>query len=227
MFTNGEVLVVGLTSMKIGVCVGGIDLTNKCSVRLQPFQTGLHYSQQDNWEIGKFYQVEYFKPGGLPRPHTEDIRVVKWGLINSYRSTSISDATKLVSCWSGPITQIFDGYMEWTASGAGYISRNKVCDMSTGFWRPNRPLVRDRFGNFWADGTSWNIEGRKFKLKCVALDQGDIPDIIPKNTLLRISLSRWYQPDNLPDGCWLQLSGLVSEPNMESHATVPDADIPF
>lgn len=107
-----------------------------------------------------------------------------------------------VKLWSGGIDNLFDGKLQWTSGGSGYISANGgIPENSVGFWMPNRDLRRNDYNH--KVRYSYPIEGKNISF--VGL-QNPI-DTIPAGTLVRVSLARWWSPDESEERCYLQLSG--------------------
>ena len=107
--------------------------------------------------------------------------------------------------WIGSINNIFEGKLLWSNTGAGYLSINNqnLPTHSVGFWISDKPLKYENDHYFYPaiNGTSL----RKMKYK-------GIPEAIleiPANTLLRVSLAKWWKPNDslIEKRCYLQLSG--------------------
>ena len=102
--------------------------------------------------------------------------------------------------WNGTIDTIFDGLPEFTNNGSGYISeRTGIPNVSTGFWIPDRDLTRNDRAYLY-DYRQLTYVGAAPPL-----------DRVPAGTLTRVSLARWWRPQDAdPDfeeRCYLQLSG--------------------
>lgn len=203
---TGEVLIVGVTNMNSGLCVGGVDLTNRQSLRLLRQDRYQHWQTKDGFRVGEVYLIDYRRLSPVEPPHVEDVQVVSRTWLKD-RTADVRVAAGMVAHWRGGIDQCFDGCLVWSLGGTGFVTRKKIPRCSTGFWRPSMPLRIDRFGSYWADETAWNRPGRKRKVKYVGV--APAPEVIPANALVRLSLSRWWAPsDSESEGCWLQLSGL-------------------
>jgi hypothetical protein len=204
---TGEVLIVGLTQMSKGLCVGAVDMTNRQSLRLLQRERYEQWQPKDGWRIGHVFQIEYERLTPCDPPHVEDVFVLSRTWLKGRRA-DVRIAAGMIAHWRGRIDECFDGCLNWSSSGAGFVSRQRISSCSTGFWRPSLALRRDKFDCYWADGTAWNRAGPKRKLKYVGV--GPAPEVIPANALVRLSLSRWWSPDGAAaEGCWLQLSGVL------------------
>ncbi|RYC51756.1 hypothetical protein DN53_13090 [Flagellimonas olearia] len=186
-------------------CVGGMTMDGRY-VRLldsngdnQPEDTDLEPMQA--WDI-KFR----IKPNTTP-PHVEDVlvlertrkRMLKKGI------TILEFIEKRdIPIWRGHPDNIFDGLIQWTGNGSGFIDRDGgVPTHSVGFWLTDRRLLRRDYNGVRYRYPSVN-GNRSLKFKGFQ----EPVDAIPAGTLLRISLARWvsFSPDE-ERKCWLQLSG--------------------
>jgi hypothetical protein len=110
--------------------------------------------------------------------------------------------------WTGHIDNLYDGLLNWTDSGSGYISENgEMPSQSVGFWTPNRDLVKVTFGQ----KIKYRFpNGRDFRNISYVGYQDSI-DEIEAGSIIRVSLSRIFPPENsdiqIPRGYYLQLSG--------------------
>lgn len=202
---TGEVVIVGLTELGEGLCVGGIDIGNGRSLRvIAPDRTP--WDTSDGWAVGQRYKMTYLLIPNCKPPHVEDVLVLERELIARGR-TNVEAAAALIRNWQGSLANCFDGCLCWEPTGAGYIAETNIPGVSTGFWRPSTDLKLDRFDSYWADGTAFNRPGPKRKLKYKGI--APAPEVIPANALVRLSLSRWWtSPHSGTHGCWLQLSGV-------------------
>lgn len=97
---------------------------------------------------------------------------------------------------------MFDGTISFTSNGSGYVSTHALPRGSTGYWLPDAELVFE--SPYYKYRSGWTE--RRFKY--VGADNP--VSIIPVNTLVRMSLARWWRPQDQPDmeeRCYLQLSG--------------------
>ena len=120
---------------------------------------------------------------------------------------NITDFIHSAKCtiWQGHINNIFDSKLQWANSGSGFLSANvqNYPTHSVGFWLSDKPL---RFENDHYIYPTGNVfQNRKLKYKGLL----DPVNPIPANTLIRVSLSKWWNPEdsNLEERCYLQLSG--------------------
>ncbi|MDR1370180.1 MAG: hypothetical protein LBJ72_08685 [Dysgonamonadaceae bacterium] len=188
------------------VCVGGIDIDNKLSVRLLD-DNGCHESADiclfNIWEI---WDVEYVIHNQRSLPHSEDIRITR-----KKKSSVLKNEMSMLDFLNkmrfpvsqGDIHTTFEGKLKSTNSGTFYISEDSVPSNSTCFWICDRDIIRkDSFGKIryrYSDGT------RQWGFAFVGLEEDPIP-IILQGTLIRLSLAHWWLHDGNKK-CFLQLSG--------------------
>lgn len=113
------------------------------------------------------------------------------------------------SICKGNIDNLFDKSLKFTTHGKGYINSSKVPQQSVSFWIADKDLIKyiDSDGKVrykYQPDDPWSPE---IQIKYVGLQPTE--DTIPKGTLLRVSLARWWAPDNteIEKRCYLQLSG--------------------
>ncbi len=187
------------------VCVGGINIDTRDAVRLMAHDGKRYPSINTPFEIGQLWDIDYQKVTNIRAPHIEDVAVQKRTLIGIQPdfSSYLTD-TLGVPVWRGPPSSLFDGYIQFTSSGSGYISTNtKLPSSSTGFWLSDRDLHERQADT----GKIFYEYSDLRKISYVGLIEA-LP-IIPAGTLLRVSLARWWKPDDvdIEERCYLQLSG--------------------
>jgi hypothetical protein len=193
------------------VCVGGVDLDKSLSVRLLD-SNGFHESKEDcPYKIREAYEIEYIH-SPRPLPHSEDIRVLSRKRIGELKpEISMLDILRKrnINVYSGSIKETFEGKLKCTNKGAFFISQPDVPQNSTCFWVCDRNLVRDDYQNKIRYNYK-TIDGfrREHRITFVGLDDNSA-QIIPADTLIRLSLAHWWSPPDAPDEkrCYLQLSG--------------------
>lgn len=194
-----NVLIVGKTKMSgVSRCIGGL-LQDGKSVRLIK-QNG-QWDTSSQFNIGDIWDIDFTHPSTLVGPHTENIIVTKRSYVGEQKNISTHLLSRLEP-WQGDIDQVFEGKLGFTGSGNGYISHGKgVPEYSTWFWVPDEDLIlRD-------DGKHYDYPGNR-GMSYVG-EPAAIP-IIEAGTLVRLSLARWWKPqdiDDIEERCYLQLSG--------------------
>ncbi|MCW8896602.1 MAG: hypothetical protein OQJ96_06145 [Flavobacteriales bacterium] len=194
-----EVLILSKTHVGVGFCVGGIVLDNKQQVRLM---CGLNEYQPGNtpFEIGQIWDIEFEEYPDIP-PHIEDVYVRKKNYLRDINNI-VNFINTNYNIWRGSPDTIFDGYLGWTGNGSGYLNhKSNLPAQSVGFWIPDRDL---------------KIEGEKYvyeykrpymRNKHFPYKGAEPMKVIIAGTLCRVSLGRWWSPDEREKRCYLQLSG--------------------
>lgn len=185
-------------------CVGAISVDGKESYRL--LQADGHNQPPDTpFDAGELWDVEGRRRQGCIPPHVEDFLVTKRHLVGRepHLGTFLSDR---VRPWRGGPEALFDGAIRFTGSRSGYISRqNPLPGCSTGFWLPDRPLSLVQAG----DKAYYHYERGCLILRVSYVGTIPVIDTIPIGTLVRVSLARWWRPEDAPEmeeRCYLQLS---------------------
>ena len=199
-----EILITSKTHKGNAACVGGLILENNRLVRLLKPENWDHYADT-NLNIGDVWDVQFTDRKDPEPPHVEDIIVQNRKFVRNIGDITAYLLNCGVTIYRGAPSQIFDGYLGWTSKGGGYIGdRDNLPDNSVGFWIPDKDLTLD------GDGKHYNYPSSRFivrRLPYVGFEPAI--KIIPKETLVRVSLARWWkQPDvDIEERCYLQLSG--------------------
>lgn len=202
-----DVIIVSKTHMANGICVGGV-LANGRFVRLMKMD-GHNQDKDTPFKVSDVYTIEFQEKEFKKPPHVEDILVSKKEF--KFTFSSIGNMVKYlkeklkVKIWEGNPDNLFDGKLEWTDGGSGYISIDgEIPEHSVGFWISDRPLTKRiafekvRYNYPYPNG--WR------SLPYVGFDEP--VQRIPSGTLIRVSLARWWDRNGeTEDRCSLQLSG--------------------
>ena len=205
-----KVLIVGKTRMLNARCIGALDLSNYRSLRLLE-ANGYYPSVDTPFDVGDVWQINYAPAPGLRPPQLEGVLV---------RQAEYEKACRIapdwllrhVAAWRGGPNKLFDGLLQCTNAGRGYISeRSGIPNCSTGYWIPDRPLhlVQEGGKRVYRYERRGAFEFGVRDLAYVGIAEPD--EIIPAGGLVRVSLAGWWKPeDSDPDfeeRCYLQLSG--------------------
>ena len=200
-----RVLIVARTRMQRFACVGGLALDGNRSVRLMQAD-GTPQPGDAPYLVGEIWQVDCEIPRQPEPPHVEDVYVRTSNRIGQEVQMKRS-LLQRVTPWRGAPSQTFEGLMRFTYHGHGYINDIMgIPSMSTGFWLPDKPLQRV------VDKKVYYSYPRP-QGPCLLPYVGCAPDVdlIPANTLVRLSLARWWKPRegnvDVEERCYLQLSG--------------------
>ena len=213
------------------VCIGGIDLDKSISVRLLD-KNGHHETKEDClYNILDIFEIEYL-PHPRPLPHSEDIRVSSRFKIGEIQDLSMLDILHKnnVQVYSGNIRNNFDGKLNCTNSGSLYISEDvdgRVPQNSTCFWICDEEIRRKDYNGKirynYNDGTrQWG-----YYISYVGFVDNPV-QVIPKGTLIRLSLAHWWKPQNSEneERCYLQISGWYPS-ELQSNSPFVDKDLTF
>lgn len=189
-----NVLIVSKTHYSNEACVGGLTEGGE-SVRLK--REDGSFPNLNQYEIGQIWDMDFI-PHPEPLPHVETVHVTRQnylGVQPGLRQLLLES----VACPHGSVDVLYDGRLGRTGSGSHYVSsRLGVPQYSTGFWLPDRDLT-------FRDGYYHYSYSSRLKYAGVA---APVP-AIPAGTLVRVSLARWWSPneDEIEQRCYLQLSG--------------------
>ena len=210
-----KVLIVGKTRMGSGICLGGIQLTNSRSVRLLP-KTGYTHAKNTSFNLGEIWDLELQEvpESDTITPHTEDVRVIRKAQVKTLSRRKLRD--RILRITDAPLVypkQLFDDCIRFTTQRKALVYRyGSKPQYSTGFWRFNKVLHKrlDERGRvrylYCKDDSSCDFIDQDLVLDVPYVGCGDPVESIPRDTLLRFSLSREYKAGNY-NGFWLQLSG--------------------
>ncbi|MCA1745858.1 MAG: hypothetical protein LC643_09215, partial [Bacteroidales bacterium] len=217
---KSEVIIVAKTKMNHASCVGGI-LKNGRFVRLLS-KEGYNQDEDCEYEPGEFYEIEYENRPRCKAPHQEDI------CLSSSRYLKSLSRNGLITCinqlgkdhfWEGSTDEMFDGKLNWTHNGSGYIDEDDIPESSVGFWIPDKPLTQKEYKGkiqYAYPPIRESVRGIVISAKpgwrnISYVGFQDAVDLIPAGTLCRVSLARWWKHDDadeeLEERCYLQLSG--------------------
>jgi hypothetical protein len=200
-----RVLILSKTHMNNQVCVGGI-LEDGKYVRLLD-SSGHNQPVNSPFQVRQFWQIDFQPRPSCRAPHVEDVLVSNM-VSDSILKPEISISEYLldnlkVKVWRGSPETLFDGSLNWTASGSGFVSQSNIPANSVGFWIADKDLVRHDYNGVryqYNSPLGWrNIKFVGFKAPVSK---------IPAGTLIRVSLARWWKQDPATEErCFLQLSG--------------------
>lgn len=198
-----KVMIVGRTRMSgQSRCIGGVTEDGE-AIRLLT-SGGQNWDTSAPFQIGQVWDLSFTRQIQLVNPHTEDVLIQSYEYL--FTAPDARGVLAQVNSWQGGIDQVFDGTLGYTGSNNGYVcQRLGVPPRSTGFWIPDKDLT------LRADNRHYDYPGfmRPKGLSYVGEPQA-VPSI-PAGTLVRVSLARWWKPEDaegdLEERCYLQLSG--------------------
>jgi hypothetical protein len=141
-------------------------------------------------------------------PHVEDVRVMDAhyiGVQPAVRETLL----RRVRPWCGEPSKLYDGHLV-IGTFSAYINRaGGIPRCSTGYWLPEQPLTLTYINEkayYQIAYPSNDQHSGVLSIRFVGFAD-PIPEI-PAQTLVRVSLSRWWKRSEADEErCYLQLSG--------------------
>lgn len=199
------VVVVARTRMYGGhVCVGALS-DDGASIRLLNSKCDFNRDQDSPYQVGEKWEVVSAACGSRKPPHVEDAAVAEAKKVGTEKNL-VGYIFERAKPSKGPIDILFEGKIQFTQNGAGYISESAVPAAATGFWIPSSDLLlqKDDRGKI-----GYYIQNSYRHLSYVGV-QNPV-DRIKAGQLVRVSLAGWWKPrDAAPDfeeRCYGQLSG--------------------
>jgi hypothetical protein len=219
-----DVIIVSKTHMSSATCVGGV-LANGRFVRLLN-SDGYNQDSDTDIEVADVYTITFSERTEKTPPHVEDILV--HSMEHKFTFSSIDKMVEYlteklkVKIWKGSTEVLFDGNIQWTNGGSGYISESgEIPDNSVGFWIPDSDLSRKDYN----EKVRYSYPIRWRNISYVGF-QNPV-DKIPAGTLVRVSLARWWSPSEDEERCYLQLSGWYGLPEPTTEDNDGEDDLPF
>jgi uncharacterized protein YeeX (DUF496 family) len=201
-----EVLITSKTHKGKAACVGGIIINNNQFVRLLNPGNWDQYSDTD-FDIGDIWDISFQNREDIEPPHIEDVIIQTKEYSRKLENISEFIINCGVTIYQGSPSTIFNGLLGWTGKGNGYIgNRENLPPNSVGFWISDKDLSLDDDDKHYLY-PSENPFSRTKSFPYVGFD--DKVDVIPAGTLMRLSLARWWKPEDsvINERCYLQLSG--------------------
>lgn len=196
-------LIVAKTVMGRAYCVGGWTQDNQ-SVRLLLPGANCH-PLDTRFNVGDIWDLEFHPRKDVEPPHVEDVIVTGSAFerrIQNLREILVEHARP----WRGNASALYNGRLGWTSNGSGFVSEERgLPDVSTGFWIPDQDLTISRS----ADKVYYHYPARFAERRLSYVGTQDAIERIPAGTLVRVSLARWWAPEesDMEPRCYLQLSG--------------------
>ncbi len=200
-------VVAAITRMGDALCVGAVAKQDGALLRLIPkgsekFHCWTHFDAV----VGDCIELTGSNASKIEAPHREDYVVDQWRKTGNSVENMASWLRERCSVWVGGRDSIFDGHLGFSANGKGFLERagpDSLPKQSVGLWELPAPLVLQ------SDKKLYKLESNPVvTVKYVGIEHA-LPQKLPAGTLVRLSLARWWEPDDggMPERCWLQLSG--------------------
>ncbi len=203
-----QVLIVAKTKMGNGVCLGGLVLNTRRSVRLLPFLPDRYSHPIDTpFNLGDIWDLRLAEVSKKYAPHTEDIIIREQ--YKHIRTMPMPELKDFLTKQADPLfvhpKALFDRLIGFTGKRRGFVSpAGGLPPYSTGFWRFEKALYKYQVDGetryIYLDDADWEI------LDVAYVGFQEPLKTIPPGTLLRFSLTRGFRKDQ-QKRCYLQLSG--------------------
>jgi hypothetical protein len=202
-----EVLILSKTKYgSTQVCVGGICVNSKQFIRLLN-QGGYYQPADTKFNIGDIWEISFTTVTSKREPHNEDVTIHSYSFVRKIYQLETYIKNMGVPIWKNNITNIFEGKILWQGNGKGYFSenRNNYPSHSVGFWISDIDLKHQKVGN----QDFYIYQNNGISRQIVYKGNQNILPVIPKGQLIRLSLAKWWKPDDsdIEERCYLQLSG--------------------
>lgn len=202
-----RVVIVARTRMHGGhLCIGGHDLDDGFrGVRLLD-RFGGYWMADAPFMVGETWELRYRPKASARPPHVED------AYVNAQeRIGKIQDLRTLVlqrgRLWKGSLNAVFEGTVCTTPGGSAYIpSGGRLPRCSTGYWVPGEGLTKSVRGS--RVRFSLADHSTEEHLPWVGVEAP--PAVIPEGSLVRVSLTRLFGAENVPEGYYVQISGVLA-----------------
>lgn len=225
-----QVIIVSRTRMSGDcVCVGGVDVDNRRSVRLLNAR-GHHETAADcPYQIWDIWNIDYYPNQRRPNPHTEDVNVVRRQKVETVDVPNLSVnrfasflESSGIPLFRGSLFAVFGGKLKLTDADKMYISKEDVPTYSTCFWINDKRLL-----GYTNDRGRWqyryNDMSNRYGYAISYVGSAEPPADIESGSLIRLSLAHWWKPEDSNDEerCYLQLSGCLIQRESEKTIDVP------
>lgn len=222
-----QVIIVSRTRMADGfVCVGGVDVDNRRSVRLLDARGHHETAETCPYTIWDIWDIDYYPNQRRHNPHTEDVNVTRRIKIDRVDAPNMSVKrfaelmlNSNIPIFRGSLFSVFDGKLKRTDKDKLYISKEDVPTFSTCFWINDKRLL-----SYKNDRGRWQYRytdmSNQYGYTISYVGSADPLDTIEPGSLVRLSLAHWWKPEDSDDEerCYLQLSGCLIEGTEEGNA---------
>ena len=222
-----QVIIVSRTRMADGfVCVGGVDVDNRRSVRLLDARGHHETAETCPYTIWDIWDIDYYPNQRRPNPHTEDVNVTRRIKIDRVDAPNMSVnrfaelmINSNISIFRGSLFSVFDGKLRRTDNDKLYISKEDVPTFSTCFWINDKRLL-----SYKNDRGRWQYRytdmSNRYGYTISYVGSAEPLDTIESGSIIRLSLAHWWKPNDSDDEerCYLQLSGCLIQRKSEEIA---------
>ena len=195
-----EVLITSKTKFgKNHACVGGLVLNENRFIRLlnrggARNPKGWYQFADTPLNIGDIWNIEFNNSPHATEPHVEDVFIKINNKISEVDNLADFIKGAGVEIVEGAISNLFEGKLSWFGKNQiGYLPEDQaeMLNYSVGFWVSDQDLVLNGNRYFYRHKVMGLISVNK-SLKWVGMV--DPIAIIPKGSLIRVSLAKWWPP---------------------------------
>lgn len=222
-----QVIIVSKTRMADGfVCVGGVDVDNRRSVRLLDARGRHETAETCPYTIWDIWDIDYYPNQRRPNPHTEDVNVTRRMKMDRVDAPNMSVnrfaelmLNSNIPIFRGSLFSVFDGKLRRTDKDKLYISKEDVPTFSTCFWINDKRLL-----SYKNDRGRWQYRytdmSNRYGYTISYVGSAEPLDTIESGSIIRLSLAHWWKPNDSDDEerCYLQLSGCLIQRKSEEIA---------
>jgi len=187
------------------ICVGAVDAAGGNLLRLIPRDGAEYHSWQEfKADIGDLVDLSGVAATSVEPPHVEDFIVDKCVPTGKHAKDLAGWIRNRCTVWTGDRSCLFGGCLKFTTWGKGHLDRgDPLPTHSVGFWELPAPLNLEQ-----GEKKRYTLAGTP-SVSAPYVGLSDAPQQIAKGSLARVSLSRWWAPDDggRQEACWLQISG--------------------
>ena len=231
-----RVIIVSRTRMAGDrVCVGGVDIDNRFSLRLLTARGTHETASECPYQIWDIWDMDYYLTHERPNPHTEDANVTRRVKIERVDAPNMSInrfagvlESSNIPLFRGSLFSVFDGKLKLTDNDKLYISKEDVPTYSTCFWVTDKRLL-----GYTNDRGRWqyryNDMSNRYGYAISYVGSAEPPADIEVGSLIRLSLAHWWKPEDSNDEerCYLQLSGcLIQGKTDETTSVLREMNVP-
>lgn len=208
------------------VCVGGVDVDNRRSVRLLDARGRHETAETCPFMIWDIWDIDYYPNQRRPNPHTEDVNVTRRIKIDRVDAPNMSVnrfaelmLNSNIPIFRGSLFSVFDGKLRRTDKDKLYISKEDVPTFSTCFWINDKRLL-----SYKNDRGRWQYRytdmSNRYGYTISYVGSAEPLDTIESGSIIRLSLAHWWKPNDSDDEerCYLQLSGCLIQRKSEEIA---------
>ncbi len=214
-------------------CLGGVAMQGNNAFLVRPIPgEGEHGWPADlDVQVGEVWEVGLRRSRDIEAPHVEDCVCDFRNHIETLTTERLlALVRRMKPIWRGGIRNVFDHHLRYTRSDAprAYVAGrgdpSTLPSGSVGFWELPAPLSRHVEERDGRQRSLYAYAGPYSDIFIPYVGESPALDVIPKGTIVRVSLARWWCPEANPmmeERCYLQLSGWYG---IESEGRQRDGD---